>query len=159
MNKRKYERKHEQASSRYQHYNHNRKDGFGMNLYRNTKRKKIGGVCAGLADHFEIDANIMRIIFVAAFLFTGSVAFWVYLVLWIVLSPKGEGPSHIEYEYDEYERCYRKRKLFRYQRSAGDRLKTASGRLKDINARIERMERYVTSRKFDLKNKFADLER
>lgn len=152
-------RRRDDSHSKYDRYKKNRSRGFGMNLYRDTERKKLGGVCAGLADHFEIDPNIMRIIFIAALLFTGSVAFWLYVILWVALSPKGEQSAPIDYEYDEHEHCYRKRKLFRYRSSAAERLKTASERLKNISSRVERMERYVTSRKYNLKNKFADLER
>ncbi len=145
--------------SKYQHYNSSRRDGFGMNLYRNKKQGKLGGVCAGLADHFEIDPNIMRVAFVAALIFSWSIAFWAYILLWIVLVPKKPSSGPVEYEYDEEERCYRKKKMFRYRKPAGDRLKTASERLSEIVNRVERMECYVTSRRFDLDRKFADLEK
>lgn len=130
-----------------------------MNLYRNKRRGKVGGVCAGLADHFEIDPNIMRIGFVAALVFSGPVAFWAYIIFWLVLAPKGKESGPVEYEYDEEERCYRKKKMFRYRKPAGDRLKTAQERLSDIVARVEKMERYVTSSRYDLDRKFADLEK
>ena len=30
-------------------------------LYRNTRRGKLMGVCAGLADFYDVDRNLMRI--------------------------------------------------------------------------------------------------
>lgn len=144
--------------SKYRNYNYSRRDGYGMNLYRNKQNGKIAGVCAGLADHFEIDPNIMRIVFVAALVFSGPIAFWGYIILWFALAKRGTKPGPIEYEYDEHEHCYRKKKMFRYRRSPADRLKTANERLRESLARIERMERYVTSKRFDLDKKFADLE-
>ena len=33
-------------------------------LYRNTQNKMIGGVCAGVADYFNIDPTIVRILWV-----------------------------------------------------------------------------------------------
>ena len=33
-------------------------------LYRNTKNKMIAGVCAGVADYFNIDPTIVRILWV-----------------------------------------------------------------------------------------------
>lgn len=48
--------------------------------------KKIAGVCGGLAEYFNIDSLIVRIIFVVL-LIGGSLGFWVYLLLWI-LGPK-----------------------------------------------------------------------
>jgi phage shock protein C len=56
-------------------------------LYRDENRKVIGGVCAGLADYFNIDDSIMRIIFVFAAVFLGT-GFWLYLILWIVIPGK-----------------------------------------------------------------------
>jgi phage shock protein C len=136
-----------------------RRQGFGMNLYRNTKAKKIGGVCAGIADHFEIDHNIARIAFVAAFLFTGVLAFWAYIIAWIVLVPKEDAQSDDSYEYDEGERRYRKKKMFRYKESTSVRLQRARERLDSLAERVQGMEHYVTSRRYDLNKQFADLEK
>lgn len=56
-------------------------------LYRDDRRKVIGGVCAGLADYFDIDIAIIRALFLLTFIFMGT-GFMVYLVLWIVLPKK-----------------------------------------------------------------------
>ena len=45
--------------------------------------KKIAGVCGGLAEYFNIDSLIIRVIFVVG----GSLGFWAYILLWI-LAPK-----------------------------------------------------------------------
>ncbi len=134
--------------------------GFDINLYRNTQKKKIGGVCAGLADHFEIDPNIMRILLVAGLIFTGAVAFWAYIGAWVALSPRPIAEeAATRYEYDEGERRYRRKKIFRYQRSSSERLRDADERLSTLVRRVESMERYVTSRRFDLDKAFADLHK
>ena len=46
--------------------------------------KKLFGVCSGLANYFDIDPTVMRIIFLMAFIFFGAGAL-VYLILWIVM--------------------------------------------------------------------------
>lgn len=143
----------------YKRYMSSRRNGFGMNLYRNVKNKKIGGVCAGIADHFEIDHNIMRIIFVAAAIFSSSLAIWGYIIAWIVMVPNRNGEEKDNYEYDEKERCYRKKKIFRYRENASERLRGANNRMKETLARVEAMEQYVTSKKFSLNRQFADLEK
>src|SRR5579863_297707 len=56
-------------------------------LYRDDFHKKIGGVCAGLAEYFNIDVAIVRVIFVLALIFHGG-GFLIYVVLWIVLPKK-----------------------------------------------------------------------
>ncbi len=47
-----------------------------------TTDKKIAGVCGGLAEYFNIDSLIIRIIFVVL-LIGGSLGLWAYLLLWI----------------------------------------------------------------------------
>ena len=56
-------------------------------LYRDEFHQKIGGVCAGLAEYFETDVTIIRVLFVI--LLFVSVGFIAYIVLWIVLPKKG----------------------------------------------------------------------
>lgn len=50
---------------------------------RNTSEGKIGGVCAGLGDYFDIDPVIVRLAFLLAFFFGAGVL--VYIVAWIVI--------------------------------------------------------------------------
>lgn len=63
-------------------------------LYR-SRHRIIGGVCQGLADYFNVDVVLVRIIALFA-LFCFSAGFWVYLVLWIVvpLEPAGRDGSY-----------------------------------------------------------------
>ena len=53
-------------------------------LMRSSTDKKIGGVCAGLADYFDIDPTIVRVIWLLAIFLAGT-GFLVYLILWVVL--------------------------------------------------------------------------
>jgi len=53
-------------------------------LTRSSTDKKIGGVCAGLAAYFDIDATIVRIVWLIAVLFGGT-GLLLYIILWIVL--------------------------------------------------------------------------
>lgn len=54
-------------------------------LYRSRTERQIGGVCGGLGDYFNVDPTIMRLVFIAGFFLTGSLTFWIYLVMWIVI--------------------------------------------------------------------------
>jgi phage shock protein C len=54
-------------------------------LYRSIVDKRIAGVCGGLGEYLNVDSTVMRILFVAAFFLTGTLAFWLYLVMWIVV--------------------------------------------------------------------------
>lgn len=53
-------------------------------LYRDERRKVIAGVCAGLADYFNVDVSIVRLIFVLTLILKGSGTL-IYIILWIVL--------------------------------------------------------------------------
>ena len=145
--------------------------GWGMNLYRNTRDGKIAGVCAGLADHWDIAPWVVRLTWIAAFLFTGTLALWAYIVAWFMLAPRptrrGDdgswydedqyGEVEVEMEYDEKHHDYRPRKVFRYSDSSSVRLQRARERLDAALHRVQDMESYVTSRQFELNKEFSKL--
>jgi phage shock protein C len=53
-------------------------------LMRSSRDKKLGGVCAGLADYFDLDPTIVRVVWLLAVLIGGT-GLLAYLILWIVL--------------------------------------------------------------------------
>lgn len=53
-------------------------------LYRSRKDRMIAGVCAGLADYFNIDPTWMRLLFIL-FFFAGGSALLVYLIMWLIV--------------------------------------------------------------------------
>ena len=61
-------------------------------VYRNKKRAVIGGVAAGFADYLNIDAVIIRILFVLLTVFFGP-GLLVYIVLWIALPSDSKAPK------------------------------------------------------------------
>jgi phage shock protein C len=55
-------------------------------LYRSSSDVMLGGVAAGLAEYFNLDPTIMRLLFVLlAFVTGGLPAVLVYAVLWAVV--------------------------------------------------------------------------
>ena len=56
-------------------------------LYRNTQNKMIAGVCSGLAEYFEIDPTLMRLIWVAMLLLAGT-GILAYIIAWIIIPAK-----------------------------------------------------------------------
>lgn len=53
-------------------------------LFRDSKRKILGGVCSGLANYFQVDAVWVRLIF-ALLIFAYGTAFIAYIILWIAV--------------------------------------------------------------------------
>ena len=53
-------------------------------LFRDENHKIVGGVCSGIANYFDIDIVIVRIIFLVL-LFTFGIGFIPYIILWIAV--------------------------------------------------------------------------
>jgi phage shock protein C len=53
-------------------------------LMRSSTDKKLGGVCAGLAEYFDMDPTLVRVLWLIATLVPGPNII-VYIILWIVL--------------------------------------------------------------------------
>jgi phage shock protein C len=51
---------------------------------RSSTDKKIAGVCAGLADYFDMDPTIIRVVWLLL-LICGGTGLLAYIILWIVL--------------------------------------------------------------------------
>ena len=66
-------------------------------LYRSATDKKIAGVCAGIAEYFNIDPTIIRIIFVILLL-PGGLPGVVPYVLLCILVPVAPGPKIIAHK-------------------------------------------------------------
>jgi phage shock protein PspC (stress-responsive transcriptional regulator) len=57
-------------------------------LRRSTKRRMVGGVAGGIAERFDVDANIVRVVFVVlTFLYGLGAA--VYLAMWVLIPQSG----------------------------------------------------------------------
>jgi phage shock protein PspC (stress-responsive transcriptional regulator) len=56
----------------------------GKRLTRSITNRQIGGVCGGLAEYFNIDVTLVRLLFVLGLIFVGG-TFWAYLIMWIVV--------------------------------------------------------------------------
>lgn len=71
----------------------------GKRLYRSKTQVKISGVCGGIAEYFDIDATLVRLLWVlgsfATALFTGLL---IYVICAFVIP---EDPGVIDADYEE----------------------------------------------------------
>lgn len=67
----------------------NNTNGSPKRLYKSDTEVMIGGVCGGLAEYFNIDPSIVRLIYVLLGVTGGSGLFF-YLLLWAILPTKSE---------------------------------------------------------------------
>jgi phage shock protein PspC (stress-responsive transcriptional regulator) len=55
-------------------------------LCRSVSQKMLGGVCGGLAEYFDIDVSIVRLLLVGAALVTALLPLtFFYIIAWIVV--------------------------------------------------------------------------
>ena len=64
-------------------------------LYKNPAKKKIAGVCQGMAEYFNIDPTIVRIIWFIVSWFYG-IGVGIYILLWIILPDKEDAIGVID---------------------------------------------------------------
>jgi phage shock protein C len=57
-------------------------------LYRSRSDRKIAGVCGGIAEHFDIDPVLVRVLAVILLL-CGSAGLLAYIILWILVPEEG----------------------------------------------------------------------
>jgi phage shock protein C len=53
-------------------------------LYRSKTDRKLAGVCGGLAQYFNVDATLIRVLFVLLAVLGGS-GLVLYLAMWIIV--------------------------------------------------------------------------
>ncbi len=53
-------------------------------LYRSHTKKILGGVCGGLAEFFNIDVTIIRLLWAAAIFLAGTGLLF-YILCWIII--------------------------------------------------------------------------
>lgn len=118
-------------------------------LYRDTENGMLAGVCAGIADYFGFNVRALRwLVFLACFFFMPVLLlFYVVAAFVLPIKPAGMYRSEVEESFwrtvrrDPHYACDDIRRKFR-----------------DLDARLQGMEQYVTSPRFDLDQQFRDLE-
>ena len=54
-------------------------------LLRSRTNRKVAGVCAGLADYFDLDVTLVRVLWVVLTLIPPAPMLLGYIILWIVM--------------------------------------------------------------------------
>jgi phage shock protein C len=61
-------------------------------LYRSRTNRQVAGVCGGLAQYFNLDATLIRILFVVLAVLGGS-GIILYLAMWIIVPKEPAGAA------------------------------------------------------------------
>ncbi len=64
-------------------------------LYLSDTNKKIGGVCGGMGEYFDIDPTLMRVIFILVTLLSFGLGIIGYILIWMIIPRK---PKNLQSE-------------------------------------------------------------
>jgi phage shock protein C len=53
-------------------------------LYRSRSQRMLAGVCGGLAEYFNVDATLIRVLFLVLAVFGGT-GLVIYVVMWLIV--------------------------------------------------------------------------
>lgn len=119
-------------------------------LYRNPRNGRIFGVCAGVAEYFGFDVTAMRVLVVIGALFSFPLLLIAYVVLAVLLPRKPYDSAQSQDGYDPVQRKVRS--------DPHDTLSSVRYRFRDLDSRLQRLEKYVTSNRFELDREFRQLK-
>ena len=54
-------------------------------IYLSAANKKLGGVCGGIGEDFEVDPTLIRVIFIIATLFSLGLGILAYFLIWLIM--------------------------------------------------------------------------
>ncbi len=120
-------------------------------FHRSSDNRVLGGVCAGIADYFGFRLGVTRFLAVVA-LFTPFAAFAVisYLVAVVLIPAAPTKPAK-----PGVDESFRQAVRSSPQQTMND----VRRRFLALDRRLARLEKYITSSRYNLDREFRDLER
>lgn len=135
-----------------QNNNATKANGYNRDLYRNPNRGLLAGICAGLADYFNIPVWVSRLIAISLFIFVTQLFVIAYIAGIFLLAKR---PAQQTFEHEP--QPHQNRNPFSYQKPAGQRLRDIHERLQALDKKLRRMEGYVTSKRYQFNREINDL--
>ena len=117
-------------------------------FYRNRDRSMIAGVCAGLANYFGFNLKATRFLAFLSLLIAPPVTLLVYFAT-VFLVPAAPDPSKRPGYNEAFQQAIRS--------DPAQTLSDVKRRFQSLDSRLARLERYVTSPRFDLDQEFRKL--
>ena len=117
-------------------------------FFRNRDRAKIAGVCAGIADYFGFNLRATRLLAIICLITAMPFTLLVYFAV-VFLFPAGPDPAR----RPEFDEAFHKS----VRANPAQTLSDIKRRFQSLDGRLARLERYVTSPRFDLEQEFRNL--
>jgi phage shock protein C len=124
----------------------------GRRLYRDADRAVLGGVCAGLASYLGFNLKVTRFLCIIAFLCVFPIAALAYLAA-VLLIPVSSSRAYGDADPDER----RKETLREEIRRAKPTARDVRERYRDLDERLARLEKHITSSRYQLDEEFRKL--
>lgn len=117
-------------------------------FYRSRNRAVLGGVCAGMADYFGFNLKMTRVLAVVSLFMAMPVTLIAYFgtVFLVPVAPDGGRQPNYDPEFRKAVRSSPRQTLSDVRR-----------RFQSLDSRMARLERYVTSSRFNLDQEFKKL--
>lgn len=146
-------------------------DELPRRLYRDPRRQKIGGVCAGLARYYGMEPWVVRIIAVTGLLFFPTIVFPAYWIAYFVM----DKPPSLDDRRRQRQARHHDRRERRHARTSrhtdgspapelGPRfaprhsLRNIQADLTEVELRLRRMETHVTSGRYELQRELHKID-
>jgi phage shock protein C len=130
----------------------------GRTLYRDSDRAVLGGVCAGIARYLGFNLKVTRIITVIAFFCAMPLVIIGYLAA-VFLIPSSSSPGYDAALDTESRREARRKAALREEiLRAKPTVDEVRKRYATLDERLARIEKYVTSSRYELDQEFRNLK-
>ncbi len=125
-------------------------------LYRIPEQGKIAGVCAGLAERFDVETWLVRVAVASAFFLGGSgFIFLMYIAAWFMLDKKppqlASSMSGLDHKISI------KSKVWQPGQPPKEAFQEVKKQFRQIELRLRHVETYVTSSEYNLSKEIDKL--
>jgi len=117
-------------------------------FYRDKEKAVIAGVCAGLADYFGFNLKVTRFIAVISLLMAMPVTLIIYFATVVLIPSRNASTTQTAFDAD-FRQALRS--------SPAKTMTDVKRRFQSLDSRLARLERHVTSPKFDLDREIRNL--
>jgi phage shock protein C len=126
-------------------------------LYRDTRRQKIAGVCAGLARYFGVESWVVRCVAITGVIFMPSIVIPAYVIAMFVLPklPNGEPVADRKANPPDHRATAPE---LGAKLSPRHSLSSAQAALDQVELKLRRMESYVTSGQYELQRELKRID-
>lgn len=120
-------------------------------LYRDTENGVLFGVCAGLADYFGFHLKITRVCVALGGIFFFPTVLIIYVILGLLLDDMSHSPPEKRVRDDPELRR-------RVRAEPHATLRSVRHRYREMERRLQRLEKHVTSKKYTLQTEIDGLK-